>query len=269
MKTPTGPDPQAPDRVSRPTGQTASRARSCASNPSMSSRGIVRMSSSPPSTAFLGEILGSALQDIDLKFQSTLSRLSCVSSFFSPLVSRVSLPRSSTSTCANQFRRHDSEIRKSFANSAIGLAARGPTQQRDDGTRQGEEAVRRHPSWWLRPLQQVGCPCNGGSSALWRRWWCGDVCVVLTPGLRSLSIVWLAVCHLVWGLGGCRPAAKVVWVAHPGYGDMFTREIVMDEQTMVTVYEPPVLVELGEFSEDTLGTGPPMRRDSHSRVYHW
>jgi hypothetical protein len=29
----------------------------------------------------------------------------------------------------------------------------------------------------------------------------------------------------------------------------------MDEQTTVTVYEPPVLVELGEFSEDTLGFG--------------
>jgi hypothetical protein len=30
----------------------------------------------------------------------------------------------------------------------------------------------------------------------------------------------------------------------------------MDEQTTITTYEPPVLVELGEFSEDTLGLGP-------------
>lgn len=35
----------------------------------------------------------------------------------------------------------------------------------------------------------------------------------------------------------------------------------MDEQTTVPVYEPPVLVELGEFSEDTLGIGPPIETD--------
>ncbi|MGH3866720.1 MAG: lasso RiPP family leader peptide-containing protein [Pseudonocardiaceae bacterium] len=29
----------------------------------------------------------------------------------------------------------------------------------------------------------------------------------------------------------------------------------MDEQTTATIYEPPVLVELGEFGEDTLGFG--------------
>lgn len=29
----------------------------------------------------------------------------------------------------------------------------------------------------------------------------------------------------------------------------------MDEQTTITTYEPPVLVELGEFGEDTLGLG--------------
>lgn len=29
----------------------------------------------------------------------------------------------------------------------------------------------------------------------------------------------------------------------------------MDEQTMHQVYEPPVLVEVGQFSEDTLGRG--------------
>ncbi len=29
----------------------------------------------------------------------------------------------------------------------------------------------------------------------------------------------------------------------------------MDEQMTATVYEPPVLVELGEFGEDTLGNG--------------
>jgi hypothetical protein len=29
----------------------------------------------------------------------------------------------------------------------------------------------------------------------------------------------------------------------------------MDEQTTTTTYEPPVLVELGEFGEDTLGLG--------------
>lgn len=29
----------------------------------------------------------------------------------------------------------------------------------------------------------------------------------------------------------------------------------MDEQTTATTYEPPVLVELGEFGEDTLGFG--------------
>ena len=29
----------------------------------------------------------------------------------------------------------------------------------------------------------------------------------------------------------------------------------MEEQTTVPVYEPPVLVELGEFGEDTLGGG--------------
>jgi hypothetical protein len=47
----------------------------------------------------------------------------------------------------------------------------------------------------------------------------------------------------------------------PGWGDM--REGgVMDEQitviideTSVVIYEPPVLVELGEFGEDTLGLG--------------
>lgn len=32
----------------------------------------------------------------------------------------------------------------------------------------------------------------------------------------------------------------------------------MDEQTTVTVYEPPVLVELGGFGEDTLGNGFPL-----------
>jgi hypothetical protein len=50
-----------------------------------------------------------------------LSRLSCASSFLSPLVSRASLPRSSASAWATQLRKHDSEIRKSFANSTIGL----------------------------------------------------------------------------------------------------------------------------------------------------
>jgi hypothetical protein len=44
-------------------------------------------------------------------------------------------------------------------------------------------------------------------------------------------------------------------VAHPGYGDMMTREIVMDEQTTATIYEPPMLVELGKFNEDTFGSG--------------
>ncbi|MGH3825468.1 MAG: lasso RiPP family leader peptide-containing protein [Pseudonocardiaceae bacterium] len=29
----------------------------------------------------------------------------------------------------------------------------------------------------------------------------------------------------------------------------------MDEQTTTPVYEPPALVELGEFGEDTLGAG--------------
>ncbi|MGH3694705.1 MAG: lasso RiPP family leader peptide-containing protein [Pseudonocardiaceae bacterium] len=29
----------------------------------------------------------------------------------------------------------------------------------------------------------------------------------------------------------------------------------MDEQTTAVLYEPPVLVELGEFGEDTLGAG--------------
>jgi hypothetical protein len=29
----------------------------------------------------------------------------------------------------------------------------------------------------------------------------------------------------------------------------------MEEQMTATVYEPPVLVELGEFGEDTLGFG--------------
>ncbi|HEY6422604.1 MAG TPA: lasso RiPP family leader peptide-containing protein [Pseudonocardiaceae bacterium] len=29
----------------------------------------------------------------------------------------------------------------------------------------------------------------------------------------------------------------------------------MDEQTTTAIYEPPVLVELGEFGEDTLGSG--------------
>lgn len=29
----------------------------------------------------------------------------------------------------------------------------------------------------------------------------------------------------------------------------------MDEQTTPTIYEPPALVELGEFGEDTLGEG--------------
>jgi hypothetical protein len=39
------------------------------------------------------------------------------------------------------------------------------------------------------------------------------------------------------------------------------KEVVMDEQTTATmqttaaIYEPPVLVELGEFGEDTLGYG--------------
>jgi hypothetical protein len=37
----------------------------------------------------------------------------------------------------------------------------------------------------------------------------------------------------------------------------------MDEQT----YQPPTLVELGEFSEDTLGSGPPVQPDSTSYGY--
>jgi hypothetical protein len=32
-------------------------------------------------------------------------------------------------------------------------------------------------------------------------------------------------------------------------------EQMMDEPVTVTVYEPPVLVELGQFGEDTLGSG--------------
>ena len=52
-----------------------------------------------------------------------LSRRSFVSSVFSLLVRRVSLPPdSSASAWAIQFRRHDSEIRSSFANAATGLA---------------------------------------------------------------------------------------------------------------------------------------------------
>jgi len=33
-------------------------------------------------------------------------------------------------------------------------------------------------------------------------------------------------------------------------------ENTMTEQAAAVVYEPPVLVEVGEFSEDTLGVGP-------------
>jgi hypothetical protein len=47
------------------------------------------------------------------------------------------------------------------------------------------------------------------------------------------------------------------------------KEVVVDEQTMdepvtVSVYEPPVLVELGEFGEDTLGRGQAIS-DSNGR----
>ena len=37
----------------------------------------------------------------------------------------------------------------------------------------------------------------------------------------------------------------------------------MDEQTTATTYEPPVLVELGEFGEDTLGAGSCFPDDIH------
>src|SRR5882757_584495 len=50
-----------------------------------------------------------------------LSRRSSASSFFSALVSCVALPDSSISAWATQLRRHDSEIRRSFANSATDL----------------------------------------------------------------------------------------------------------------------------------------------------
>ncbi len=38
----------------------------------------------------------------------------------------------------------------------------------------------------------------------------------------------------------------------------------MDEQTTAVIYEPPVLVELGEFGEDTLGVGEAFP-DSYAR----
>jgi hypothetical protein len=38
----------------------------------------------------------------------------------------------------------------------------------------------------------------------------------------------------------------------------------MDEQ----IYQPPTLVELGEFSEDTLGSGPPFDYDSEGYYYY-
>ncbi len=41
----------------------------------------------------------------------------------------------------------------------------------------------------------------------------------------------------------------------------------MNEQTTTTVYEPPVLVELGEFSEDTLGGYPGSQTDSRGLRY--
>lgn len=56
-------------------------------------------------------------------------------------------------------------------------------------------------------------------------------------------------------LGRYRSARKIMWVARPGYDEMVVKEIVMNEQTTVAIYEPPVLVEVGEFNEDTLGPG--------------
>jgi hypothetical protein len=40
----------------------------------------------------------------------------------------------------------------------------------------------------------------------------------------------------------------------------------MDEQITAVVYEPPMLVEVGEFSEDTLGTGA-TGMDSNARYF--
>lgn len=39
-------------------------------------------------------------------------------------------------------------------------------------------------------------------------------------------------------------------------------DIRTNEQITAAVYEPPALVELGEFSEDTLGSGPVVIVDS-------
>jgi hypothetical protein len=36
--------------------------------------------------------------------------------------------------------------------------------------------------------------------------------------------------------------------------DARVKEVVMDKQTATTIYEAPVLVEVGEFGEDTLGS---------------
>ena len=41
------------------------------------------------------------------------------------------------------------------------------------------------------------------------------------------------------------------------------KEDTMDEQ----VYEPPTLVELGDFSDDTLGVGPPEVPDQYGAGY--
>jgi hypothetical protein len=40
-------------------------------------------------------------------------------------------------------------------------SAAGPVRRRADGTQEGEERARGHPSWWPRP-PQVRCPCYGG-----------------------------------------------------------------------------------------------------------
>ncbi len=42
-----------------------------------------------------------------------------------------------------------------------------------------------------------------------------------------------------------------------------------EEQTAVELYEPPALVELGQFSDDTLGGVPGLRYDWPYPRYDW
>jgi hypothetical protein len=109
-----------------------------------------------------GEIRGRALQDIDLDFQPTLVFpqlrellfLAAGQSRLAATLVSVGLDQPIPQTRLEKFLSPSPTQRSVWP-------AHGPTQQRDDGTRQGEEAARRHPSWWPRP-PQVGCPCYGG-----------------------------------------------------------------------------------------------------------